>query len=128
MHAISPTGIANAGERVHGAATSTRHGFDPSFCLSRADSASSASKLIRHVAYGGIFLFSRVRMATGKIKWFSVQKGFGFIQPDGGTKDVFLHASAVERAGIGYLSEGQAVSFELVTDRGKQSAANLKLI
>lgn len=67
-------------------------------------------------------------MATGKIKWFSVQKGFGFIQPDGGAKDVFLHASAVERAGIGYLSEGQAVSFEVVTDRGKQSAANLKLI
>jgi CspA family cold shock protein len=128
MHAISTAGIANAGESVHGAATSTWHGFYPPFCSSRADAASSVSKLIRHVAYGGIFLFSRFRMSTGKIKWFSVQKGFGFIQPDGGTKDVFLHASAVERAGIGYLSEGQAVSFEVVKDRGKQSAANLKLI
>lgn len=67
-------------------------------------------------------------MSIGKVKWFSVQKGFGFIQPDGGTKDIFLHISAVERAGIGYLSEGQAVSFEVVTDRGRQSAANLKLI
>lgn len=67
-------------------------------------------------------------MSTGKIKWFSVQKRFGFIQPDEGTKDVFLHISAVERAGIGYLSEGQAVSFEVVKDRRKQSAANLKLI
>ncbi|WP_119299616.1 cold-shock protein [Dongia deserti] len=67
-------------------------------------------------------------MKTGKIKWFNVQKGFGFIQPDGAAKDVFLHISTVERAGIGFLSEGQAVSFEIVRERGKEAAANLKLI
>ncbi len=67
-------------------------------------------------------------MSTGKIKWFNAKKGFGFIQPDEGSKDVFLHISAVERAGIGLLSEGQAISFEIVRDRGKESAGNLKLI
>lgn len=67
-------------------------------------------------------------MSTGKIKWFNVQKGFGFIQPDEAAKDVFLHISTVERAGIGVLTEGQAVSFEIVKDRGKERAANLKLI
>ena len=67
-------------------------------------------------------------MSTGKVKWFNVQKGFGFIQPDGGSKDVFVHTSAVERAGIRVLSEGQAISFDVVQDRGKESAGNLKLI
>jgi CspA family cold shock protein len=67
-------------------------------------------------------------MSSGKVKWFNAQKGFGFIQPDGGSKDVFVHISAVERAGIGHLSEGQAVSFDIVQDRGKESAGNLKLI
>jgi len=67
-------------------------------------------------------------MPTGKVKWFNAQKGFGFIQPDGGSKDVFVHISAVERAGIGVLSEGQAISFEIARDRGKESAGNLKLI
>jgi CspA family cold shock protein len=67
-------------------------------------------------------------MSTGKVKWFNAQKGFGFIQPDGGSKDVFVHISAVERAGIGMLSEGQAVSFDVVQERGKESAGNLKLI
>lgn len=67
-------------------------------------------------------------MSNGKVKWFNAQKGFGFIQPDGATKDVFVHISAVERAGIGMLSEGQAVSFDIVQDRGKDSASNLKLI
>ena len=67
-------------------------------------------------------------MSTGKIKWFNAKKGFGFIQPDEGSKDVFVHISAVERAGIGLLSEGQAISFEIVRDRGKESAGNLKLI
>ena len=67
-------------------------------------------------------------MSTGKVKWFNAQKGFGFIQPDGGSKDVFVHISAVERAGIGLLSEGQAISFEVERDRGKESAGNLKLI
>ncbi len=67
-------------------------------------------------------------MSTGKVKWFNAQKGFGFIQPDGASKDVFVHISAVERAGIGVLSEGQKVSFDIVQDRGKDSAGNLKLI
>ena len=67
-------------------------------------------------------------MSNGKVKWFNAQKGFGFFQPDGGSKDVFVHISAVERAGIGTLIEGQAVSFDVVQERGKESAGNLKLI
>ena len=68
-------------------------------------------------------------MATGTVKWFNAQKGYGFIQPDDGTKDVFVHISAVERAGLGGLAEGQKVQFELKTDkmRGKVSAENLSL-
>jgi CspA family cold shock protein len=64
------------------------------------------------------------------VKWFNSQKGFGFIQPSDGGKDVFVHISAVERSGLGTLSEGQQVSYELVTDRtrGKTSAENLKAV
>ena len=67
---------------------------------------------------------------TGKVKWFNDQKGYGFIQPDDGSKDVFVHISAVERAGLRSLSENQAVSYELTTDRrsGKQSADQLRAI
>ena len=66
-------------------------------------------------------------MATGVVKWFNGQKGFGFIQPDDGGQDVFVHISAVERSGIGNLNEGQKVSFDLERgDRGKTSAVNLK--
>jgi cold shock protein len=67
-------------------------------------------------------------MANGTVKWFNATKGFGFIAPEGGRKDVFVHISAVERAGIGMLIEGQAVSFDIVQERGKESAGNLKLI
>ena len=67
-------------------------------------------------------------MSTGKVKWFNAQKGFGFIQPDDGSKDVFVHISAVERAGIGSLNEGQKISYEIQQERGKASAANLKLV
>jgi CspA family cold shock protein len=69
-------------------------------------------------------------MATGTVKWFNATKGFGFIQPDDGGKDAFVHISAVERAGLSNLSEGQKVEFELVTDRrsGKMSADNLKAV
>jgi cold shock protein len=66
-------------------------------------------------------------MATGSVKWFNVQKGFGFIQPSGGGKDVFVHISAVERAGLSTLNEGQHVEFELEENRGKTSAVNLKV-
>ena len=67
-------------------------------------------------------------MATGTVKWFNSQKGYGFIQPSDGGKDVFVHISAVERAGLTTLNEGQKVSYELVTDqrRGKTSAENLR--
>ena len=67
-------------------------------------------------------------MSTGTVKWFNAQKGYGFIQPDDGGKDVFVHISAVERAGMQTLREGQKVSFELTQDRrtGKSSADGLK--
>jgi len=66
-------------------------------------------------------------MIIGTVKWFNAQKGFGFIQPDDGSKDVFVHISAVERAGLGNLVEGQKVSFELERGQnGKTSAVNLR--
>ena len=69
-------------------------------------------------------------MTTGTVKWFNIQKGFGFIQPDNGGSDAFVHISAVERAGHGSLNEGQKVEYELVADRrsGKMSADNLKAV
>jgi CspA family cold shock protein len=68
-------------------------------------------------------------MATGTVKWFNGQKGFGFIQPDDGGNDVFVHISAVERAGLSNLAEGQRLSFEVKVDpkRGKSSAENLQV-
>jgi CspA family cold shock protein len=65
-------------------------------------------------------------MATGTVKFFNTQKGYGFIQPDDGSKDVFVHITAVERAGMRTLNEGQKVSYEIVTERGKQAAGNLQ--
>jgi len=67
-------------------------------------------------------------MATGTVKWFNATKGYGFIKPDAGGADVFVHISAVERAGLRDLREGQKLSYELATEKGKTSAANLKLI
>lgn len=69
-------------------------------------------------------------MASGTVKWFNATKGFGFIQPDDGGKDAFVHISAVERAGLSNLAEGQKLQFELVSDRrsGKMSADNLKAV
>ena len=64
-------------------------------------------------------------MATGIVKWFNSNKGYGFIQPDNGGKDVFVHISAVERAGLSDLREGAKVSYEVVANRGKESAENL---
>ena len=66
-------------------------------------------------------------MPTGKVKWFDSRKGFGFIQPDGGGPDVFVHISAVERSGLSGLNEGLRVSFDIARERGKTNAANLKL-
>jgi CspA family cold shock protein len=75
-----------------------------------------------------IFKRKDISMSTGTVKWFNIQKGFGFIQPDDGSKDVFVHISAVERAGMNSLNEGQKVSFDVVADRrtGKSSADNLR--
>ena len=69
-------------------------------------------------------------MNTGTVKWFNSQKGFGFIQPENGDKDVFVHISAVERAGMSNLYEGQKVSFDIVADSrsGKSSAENLRAV
>ena len=65
-------------------------------------------------------------MATGTVKFFNTQKGFGFIEPTDGSKDVFVHISAVERAGMSTLREGQKLSFDVVSERGKTNAANLQ--
>jgi CspA family cold shock protein len=65
-------------------------------------------------------------MAFGTVKFFNVNKGFGFIQPEGGAKDVFVHISAVQNAGMTTLAEGQRVSFDVITERGKLAASNLK--
>ena len=69
-------------------------------------------------------------MSMGTVKWFNSAKGFGFIQPDNGGKDAFVHISAIERAGLSHLVEGQKIEFDLVSDQrsGKQSAENLKTV
>jgi cold shock protein len=66
-------------------------------------------------------------MATGTVKWFNVDKGFGFIQPQDGDKDVFVHITAVQAAGLNGLNDGQKVSYDVISERGKQAASNLKL-
>jgi cold shock protein len=66
-------------------------------------------------------------MASGTVKWFNAQKGFGFIQPSSGGKDVFVHISAVEKAGLSTLQEGQTVTFDVLNERGKEAAGNLKV-
>ncbi|MDQ1304006.1 MAG: cold shock protein [Pseudomonadota bacterium] len=65
-------------------------------------------------------------MPTGTVKWFNAQKGFGFIQPSDGSKDVFVHVTAVQAAGMATLNEGQSISFDITNERGKPAAANLR--
>jgi CspA family cold shock protein len=78
----------------------------------------------RTVRVAGVW---RDNMSTGTVKWFNAQKGYGFIQPDDGSKDVFVHISAVERSGMGNLNEGQKLSFDVQRgQQGKMSAENLK--
>lgn len=67
-------------------------------------------------------------MAIGTVKWFNPTKGFGFIQPEEGGNDVFVHISAVERSGLGTLTEGQRISYELATEKGKTSAVQLAIV
>jgi cold shock protein len=66
-------------------------------------------------------------MPSGTVKWFNATKGYGFIQPEGGGKDVFVHISAVEKAGFTSLAEGAKVTFDIVANRGKESAENLRI-
>ena len=66
-------------------------------------------------------------MATGTVKWFNAAKGYGFIKPDDGSKDIFVHITAVERAGLRSLNEGQKVNYEVQAERGKEAAVNLKV-
>lgn len=67
-------------------------------------------------------------VARGTVKWFNPTKGYGFVQPDGGGKDVFIHISAVERAGLSTLNEGQKIEYDLVSNRGKESGENIKVL
>ncbi len=66
-------------------------------------------------------------MATGKVKWFNATKGFGFITPDDGGKDVFVHVTALQKAGLSDLKDGQKVTYDLTEERGKSTASNLKV-
>ena len=74
-----------------------------------------------------LYLQRESDVATGKVKWFNATKGYGFIQPDSGGKDVFVHISAVERAGLSSLNEGAKVTFDIVSNRGKEAAENLRV-
>jgi CspA family cold shock protein len=81
----------------------------------------------RTLVAADILLIGEIDVATGTVKWFNATKGFGFIQPQGGGKDVFVHISAVQRAGLTGLNEGQQIEYEIVSNRGRESAENLKV-
>jgi cold shock protein len=101
-----------------------------SYLLMRADETlRTDSGARRGVSARPTFESRDKSMATGTVKWFNATKGFGFIQPDDGGKDVFVHISAVERAGLRELNEGQKLAYEIVADKrtGRSSAGNLKV-
>jgi CspA family cold shock protein len=79
------------------------------------------------VALLGDYILRSAAVAIGTVKWFNGQKGYGFIEPESGGKDVFVHISAVERVGLGSLNDGDKVSYEVVQNRGKESAENLRV-
>ena len=79
------------------------------------------------ITFGQLKTHLEIDVATGTVKWFNPTKGYGFIQPQGGGKDVFVHISAVERAGLKSLNEGQQIEYEIVANRGRESAENLKV-
>jgi CspA family cold shock protein len=74
-----------------------------------------------------IVIAKESEVASGTVKWFNATKGYGFIAPDGGGKDVFVHISAVEKAGFSSLAEGAKVTYDIISDRGKESAGNLRI-
>jgi cold shock protein len=90
----------------------------------RVSSCGVVRSRFKVVAIGSI---GSADVATGTVKWFNATKGYGFIQPDSGGKDVFVHTSAVEKAGFSSLVDGAKVSFDVVPNRGKESAENLRL-
>jgi CspA family cold shock protein len=101
----------------------TSFGGDDEPQISLAEFARNAQRMLRSL----LRLWRFLKMATGTVKWFNPTKGYGFIQPQDGGKDVFVHISAVERAGLSSLNEGQQVEYEIVSNRGKSSAENLKV-
>jgi CspA family cold shock protein len=94
--------------------------------FTKIDATGRASSDAR--SFSTLSLTGKTTMSTGTVKWFNTQKGFGFIQPDDGGKDVFVHISAVQRSGMQTLNEGQKISFEIVQDKrsGKAAAENLQ--
>jgi CspA family cold shock protein len=114
----------------------TAKGLPPQGKLSLSEEDASASSppaglclASRHCLglYSRFNVLGTTNVATGTVKWFNQQKGYGFIQPETGGKDVFVHISAVEKAGFNGLAEGAKVSYEIVANRGKESAENLRL-
>jgi CspA family cold shock protein len=82
----------------------------------------------RSAAAAGFVAFEETIMSVGTVKFFNTSKGFGFIRPDDGSKDVYIHVSTIEKAGLSVLSEGQKVSFEVANASGKDAAVDLKLV
>jgi cold shock protein len=105
------------------------HGFVPGWTPRKTTLNSDARPrdVVRHADADRRFQW-RPDMATGTVKFFDSQRGFGFIQPQDGGKDVFVHISTVERAGMSNLDEGQKVSYDVVSERGKLAAANLQAV